>query len=336
MLQLGVETSEVELNEYINFEFVLKNQGNLNVTDANLKVWKVSGSGTVSVTNGVVSSTLNFCDNVDVPAGESVVCKYNDQNLKLKGTGIGDYLLGLRVNYTENSNDYYYYMEYLFNIINTTTSDGGGGDDDTTAPASLGGSGASCESSKDCKSGYWCNNGKCEKLKQDIEILNYPEKVELLMGDSDTFEVQIKNTGVTVSLTKLTVTVDGIDVSIVPSSRALLQSETFTYMVTVTAGESVDVGKYSGTITASVVTETSITKSKTFEVHVLPTEEKKAEIDELYANYSGIFQDVKGDFEHFKSLGFVEESELTNSLLNNASDFMSSGPTSPLGRSIIF
>ena len=312
ILQLGVDTSEVRINEYMNFEFILKNLGNLNVTDVNLRVWKISGSGSVSVVNGVVSDSIDFCDNVNIPSGDQTVCKYDTQNLKLKGTGIGDYLLGIRVNYTENSNDYYYYIEYGFNIINATTSgDDGGGDSDTVPPVSLGGEGASCDSSKDCKSGYWCNNGKCERLKQDIDILNFPQKVEMLMGDSSTFEVEIKNTGVTVSLTKLTVTVDGIDVSIVPASRALLQSETFKYMVTVTAGDSVDVGKYSGSLTASIATDTNIKQTKSFEVHVLPTEEKKAEINELYANYSGIFTDVKADFEHFKSLGFVEESELT-------------------------
>ncbi len=303
-IELNADATEINIGDYVNFNFILKNNGNLNATGVVVKAYKVIGTGTVSVVNGILSET--FCT-TDVPAGSSVSCKHDEQNLKLKGTGIGDYVLGVDVNYTMGSKKYYFYTSHSIQIINTTT-ESNDNNENTAAPV-LGGEGATCDSSKDCKSGYWCDNGFCRKLTQNVDIIKFPEKVEVVMGQSTTFEVEIKNTGVTVSLMKLTTTVDGIDVSIVPSSRALLQSETYTFMVTLDSGDT-DVGKYQGTITAFVATDTSIKATKSFEVYILPTEEKKNEIKELYANYSEMFDKASQDFEHFKTLGFVNESDI--------------------------
>jgi hypothetical protein len=106
------------------------------------------------------------------------------------------------------------------------------------------------------------------------------------------------------------VSVDGIDVSITPASKALERGGTFIYKVTLVAGDTVDANKYEGTITAIISNLRDIKASKSFEVWVLPTEEKKRQIDDLYVNYSSMFEDDKTEFERLKSLGFLNEDDL--------------------------
>jgi hypothetical protein len=308
---------DIDIGESQSFAITLTNNGNKNATGVSVKLFKVSGSGSVTWTkgpvNGDASGTTPFCGSstpLDVSAGNTVACKNSaSDDPAMKGKTAGEYRLGAWVNYTLNSSNYYYYLETGTNIINTTASQESG--NENSAPPALGGDGAVCDSGKDCKSGYWCNNGMCRKLKQAVDIINFPERVEILAGQTGTFEVEVKNTGLTVTLMKLAVAADGIDVSIVPASKALVQAESFKFMVTLNAG-SVDMGKYPGTITASVVTDAEVKSTKNFEVAILPTQEKKGEIDKLYANYSATFDDVSAEFGRFKALGFVTEENLSD------------------------
>jgi hypothetical protein len=162
---------DIDISESQGFTITLTNNGNLNASGVSAKLFKVSGAGSVTWAKGPVNSdasgTTTFCSDKNVSVGEAVACKNSgNDNPEMKGKTAGEYRMGAWLNYTMNARNYYYYVETVTTVINTSASQDAGSGGQTTP--TLGGDGATCDSSKDCKSGYWCNNGVCTDRKSVV------------------------------------------------------------------------------------------------------------------------------------------------------------------------
>ncbi len=183
--------------------------------------------------------------------------------------------------------------------------------------------GSTCTDDDDCATGYYCSaGGSCLKKAYSISITSYTSSLNVDWGSYVTTKVTVKNDGSNTFTAKLSATLTGLEVDVLPVSMTLNPGNAIMFTVNISAPETSSIGEHTGTIKAYVNEDTTVYQSKPLTVTVLTTEEKKEEINETYQNYSSVIDDLKAAFERLKSIGFINQSDidLVEGLINDTYD----------------
>lgn len=186
---------------------------------------------------------------------------------------------------------------------------GGGGD--------TGGGG--CSSDAGCSDTQYCNDdSKCVALNcefdeyiKDHACVKYVLSVDggdasFLWGEGNSSTVTVTeaaDSGLKVELNVTTGT--DLDITSVPSSCTTPCS----FNVTFNSTNLTEVGVWDGTYTAYYTIFDELIGTDSFSVTVLPTEEKKAEIDAEYAAYLAQITQLSQEFEFLKASGVLSEDD---------------------------
>lgn len=216
----------------------------------------------------------------------------------------------------------------VVNLDTTTTSE----TTSTTTP---------CSSDSDCGAEYYCLDGvctklscasdeiienhKCVKIKIGVNITSYQSLVYVKLGESNKTNVKVKNTGKQTKTIKLNVSVDdSINLSITPISCSLSPNEYCIFNVSFNASKNAKLGNHSGVFKAFVVNEPNYFDVKSFNVFILPNEERKKKIDLMFYNYNEEFKALEKQFRNIENFGLFPEANLTNInlLINQSKDLL--------------
>jgi hypothetical protein len=153
-----------------------------------------------------------------------------------------------------------------------------------------------------CPSGYISNHA-CIAYTKKLEITNFTASLNITQGQSGGMEVSVKNTGNILLTGKLVITTDTskITASISPTMHSLNTSVTGIFILNFSVASDATVGYHKVTAKAYNPDNTSVSDSKEITITVLPKEETKSEINEMFLNYTGIFDALEKDFAKIMS-----------------------------------
>jgi hypothetical protein len=177
---------------------------------------------------------------------------------------------------------------------------------------------ATCTTNANCVSTKYCSNGQCVAVScpsgyisnhacvaytKKLEITNYTASLNITQGQSGGMEVSVKNTGSILLTGKLVITTDTskITASISPTMHSLNTSVTGIFILNFSVAGDATVGYHKVTAKAYNPDNTSVSDSKEITITVLPKEETKSEINEMFLNYTEIFDALEKDFSKILS-----------------------------------
>jgi hypothetical protein len=245
-------------------------------------------------------STCSGSANVTNDSNSHLLCSSTMTALSVSSDQDGSF----RVNVSGRSNGLMFYtissIAYV-SVDNSGTTTTGGTTTTTTQ----------CSSDSDCSTGYRCSGGTCVKKTYSISITSYTSSLEVDWGSYVTTKVTVKNEGSYSFTAKMSVTLDGLDASILPTSMTLDPGNAIMFTINLSTSGATTVGTKTGTLKAYVNEDTGVYQTKSFTVNVIPTEEKKKDIGDRYYNYSTLMNKLKERFDRLKTIGFVNESNIT-------------------------
>ncbi len=209
----------------------------------------------------------------------------------------------------------------VMDVAPTTTSGGGvagafcNDDDDCAATTyceiAQGASTGACRALT-CTVEQYVSDHRCVYYPPLVEILDYEQEIDIIIGENATTSVVVKNVGERSLSAELNVSVnDEITATTTPGWCSLNKDKNCTFTVNLIVSESAKLGAHSGTFKAVVRTNESSFFTQIFKVNVLADEEKKREIDTTFDGYEIIFQVIEREFEQLQALGILSEMSLS-------------------------
>jgi len=314
--------------------FTVTNYGMKNATNAHVIFNKGDCPITVTTYSQGCSSTTSGATYTTTIGGNSTQCWYNWKIVANNITGtttcsslsvtISDYAT------LKNSTS----LSLQINNLDTTTS--------TSNP---GMSGSSCSTSSNCVWNYKCVGGSCtliqcsdtDKHIVDHDCIAYLDKVEVsdhvnlsaTLGSYTKTTIKVKNTGDRTMKAKLNVTTsEGLTASVTPSDCPLTAGAYCYFTVNFSVSGTASIGKQKCHYTAYSMNKTSVNNAQFFYFDVLPTDDKKNEIDTLYASYSVKLKDELGRLTLLKLSLSADNASKIEALLNETRDLLGLANTS--------
>lgn len=149
---------------------------------------------------------------------------------------------------------------------------------------------------------------------RSVQLLSYNTAYTAKLGENISAAVTVKNTGNTTSIVWLTATTNNsaINTSVAPSFASMGIGNTTSFTVYMNVSNSSRLGLFSGTFKAYVEGYADTWyHSKSFDITVEATYEKKAEINVSYANYTAQLENLTNIFNAIKASGFADIGNLT-------------------------
>ena len=204
--------------------------------------------------------------------------------------------------------------------------------EETPSPAGGGPAGAFCDDDDDCAWNTYCENGACRALtcsneqyisnhrcvlyRQVVEIIDYKQNFDILVGSNESSTVMVKNVGNRSLSASLGVDInDDITATVSPGWCSLQKERNCTFNMNLIVSEDAVIGEHTGTLKAYVKDNESSFFTQIFKVKVLPDEEKKREINTTYDGYELLFMALEREFNNIKAMGFVSEISLSKAEL---------------------
>jgi len=145
-----------------------------------------------------------------------------------------------------------------------------------------------------------------------VLITNYPEVFNVVLGESNSSNITVKNTGNISTEVKVSVSInDGITATVSPDSYYIPSGKRRNFTVTFDVSDTSTLGEHSGSFKAYVTLNTDKYDTESFTFNVLSTATREQEINDSYTNYSLIFEDLLGNFTNIKLTGLLSEDNLT-------------------------
>jgi len=197
----------------------------------------------------------------------------------------------------------------ITDITFTVKETGGGSDDDDDSGS--GGGPTTCTTDAGCGYAETCVSGTCTSLgcesdeyaydhacvDYDVDISSYDSEIFVLAGNSNTTTVSVSEAGGKIINVKLNVTAEKANVTVSPESCATPCD--FTVNFTTVAGA--EIGTHTSTLKAFFSVVPTVYETKTFSLKILPTEDKKTEILQEYADYLPIIQEMQNQYNILKT-----------------------------------
>lgn len=196
-------------------------------------------------------------------------------------------------------------------ITLTVTETGGGSSSDDSSGGS-GGSSVTCTTDAGCGSAETCSGGTCTALscnadeytsnhacvKYDIDIdSSYPSDISLLPGESTTTTISVSEASSKTTNVKLSVITDAA----VNASTTVETCDTpCDFTVSIIAEDDAEIGIFDSTFKAFASFAEDASESKSFTLNILPTEEKKVEIEDDYLALLPLMTDLQKQFDTLK------------------------------------
>ncbi|MFH1445472.1 MAG: hypothetical protein ABIF08_03260 [Nanoarchaeota archaeon] len=262
--------------------------GNSGTESAYNMTVSVANNGTgVTLDKTVCRMSVNLNSTLSIGAGETntTVCK-----ITLTPTAVGDYnisvsTVGARDAYGNDYNT----TNRPFQIVHVTQASS------SSEEAEEGGEG-----------------GGSSTPAPSLLITDYPSSMEILLGESYTTTVTVNNTGEVAGKVKLSVELAGIETDITPTETTISSGDSKTFEVEITVPDTFDIGNHATKFKAYVSLDTSIYDTADFTLTVLPTEEKKQEINQSYYNYEYQLNGLIDDFNDLVAQGKLSQENITH------------------------
>ena len=203
----------------------------------------------------------------------------------------------------------------------TTSSSGGGGSSTSTSCSSNSG----CASNEYCSTANVCTTLDCDSHEYISDqacvayaptVTQHEQNIYLLFGSSNSTTITVSEENNRTVNTALNIDISSdISTNVSPASC----TAPCDFNITFTSKNTSEIKVYNGTYKPYATFASAATTSTTFSVTVLPTAEKKAEIESSYAEYLALMASVKAEFDSLKATGAIAGGNLTilESLLGN-------------------
>jgi hypothetical protein len=212
-------------------------------------------------------------------------------NLKVLASTTGSKTLYVNVSGKDDDNRFYYnYASYGFTVQDTgNASNGGNGGNGGT-----GGTGGTVTS------------------PYSLSITDYTSTFTATAGDSIETTIKVKNTANLTFTAKVSVVLPSLaSVSVSPGEKSLTADEEATFTINMTLPADIEIGNYIGTFKAEKSDDTNVVTEKAFTITVEPTAEQTVGVNDTFANYTTIYDNLKTRFDAIKSSGLINETNLT-------------------------
>jgi len=273
---------------------------------------------TDSVASGCGSSSSGATFNAAIDGNATELCWYR---WKITSVANVSSTTSATLSITASETTFANITDISLTINNVDSSSGTDGGTDT-------GGTTSCTKDADCTATQYCSANVCKALScaagqkildhtcvsslTKISITGYESSIYTIFGGWNTTKVVVNNTGDTNITAKLEVNIDSeISYALSATSCTLGTKSSCSINVTLNTTNSTKVKEYTGKFKAFVSTNSSIFDEKSFTLKVLPTEEKKVEINISYLQYLGVIKDIKTEFNAIKISGVVSAGNLS-------------------------
>jgi hypothetical protein len=146
-----------------------------------------------------------------------------------------------------------------------------------------------------------------------VDITDFPDTFNVILGESNTTNITVKNNGNMSTEVKVSVSINGgITATVSPESWYIPWGGTREYTITFDVSDSATLGEHTGTFKAMVTIKTDKYNTETFKFNVLSTPERESELSSSYDNYSLEFDDVVANFTAIKNSGLLPVENLTS------------------------